>query len=76
MSFCLKNNREYEFDVKVEGQRATTVVYEVYPHFLKKVAQLSYTFRKKRPIKRYPISIETTGNIQAELHYIEVVSLR
>ena len=75
-SFGLKNNQEYEFNVKVEGQRATTVVYEVYPRFLKEVTRISYTFRMKRPAKRYPIAIETTGNIQIELHAIEVVSLR
>jgi hypothetical protein len=75
VSFRLQNKREYEFDVKVTGQKAAAVVYEVYPSVLKRVARLDYTFRKQRPVKRYPISIETTGNIQAELHYIEVVSM-
>ena len=72
--FCLKNKLEYEINVIVTGRKAVAVVYETYPHFLKKVARITYSFRKKRPEKRYPISVETTGNIQVELKYIEVVS--
>jgi hypothetical protein len=67
--------RTYEFNVKVEGQRAQVVVYEIRGARCRRVARLDHTFRKPRQEKRYPIAVETTGNIQIELHSVEVVSL-
>lgn len=76
MRFSLEDKRAYEIDVKVEGHNTVAEVYEIRGKFLKRVARVAYTFRKDRPKKCWPISVETTGNIQIELNAIEVAAMR
>ena len=74
-SFKLKEGKIYEVDILVENQEIKAVIYEVSYLFLRKKAEIEYTFKKPRPDKSYPFSIESTGNIEITLKSVHIKEL-
>jgi hypothetical protein len=74
-SFKLKNNRDYEIDMRVEGQSAWATIYEHRWGMLWKKASVEYTFKTARPAESYPFSIEATGNPNLKVDYVEVYEI-
>lgn len=72
----LKNNRDYEINIKVIGQTARAIIYEVKGLYYKKLATVEYEFKTPRPEQNYPISIEATGDVQIEIDYIEIREIK
>lgn len=73
--FVAHNDVEYEMDIIVEGQKAHVAIYDVNGKCLKKEAEMIYTFEHPRHEQRYPIAIESTGNMLTRIHEVEIVSL-
>lgn len=73
--FKLKEGKTYEVDILVENQKIRAVIYEVSFLFLRKKAEVEYTFKKPRPEQSYPFSIESTGNIEITLKSVYIKEL-
>lgn len=72
----LKKNTMYILDIKAVGQNENSIIYEVNNGNLKEISNVIYTFKRQRySDKRYPLSIETTGNIRADIYSVHVISL-
>jgi len=74
-SFKLKEGKTYEIDILVENQETKAIIYEVSSLFLRKKAEVEYTFKKPRPEQVYPFSIESTGNIEIALKSVHIKEL-
>src|SRR3989338_2503969 len=72
----LKENRTYEIQLKVEDKKVEVEVYEIGRFYSKRLARINYEFENERPDKSYPISIESTGNVEMILEDIEVWKLQ
>lgn len=70
--FSFENGRTYEIQIKVNGQDALVVVYEVHRWYLDEVSSVSYSFNERRPAMSYPFSIEATGNVDITIDGFEV----
>lgn len=73
--FTAQNNVKYEMDMVVEGQTTYVTIYEVDGTCLNHKADMIYTFQHPRHEERYPIAIESTGNLLSRIHEVEIVSL-
>lgn len=73
--FTARNNVKYEMDMIVEGQTTSVAIYEVDGKCLNEKAEMIYTFHHPRHTERYPIAIESTGNLLSRIHEVEIVSL-
>ncbi len=73
--FKLKEGKTYEIDIIVENQETKAIIYEVSSLFLRKKAEVGYTFKKPRPEQPYPFSIESTGNIEITLKSVHIKEL-
>jgi hypothetical protein len=75
-SFSPKENVLYVLDIKALGQYEKATLYEVNGNCFTKVAEVEYTFKRQRYDNiRYPFSIETTGNVHADIYSIEVMKI-
>ncbi len=73
--FKLEEGKTYEVDILVENQKTKAILYEVSSLFLRKKAEVEYTFKKPRPNQSYPFSIESTGNIEIVLNSVHIKEL-
>jgi hypothetical protein len=75
--FAPLNNVEYEMDLVVEGQQTSATIYEVNGNCLMPQASVGYVFHHPRhgTDLRYPIAIESTGNMRSIIHEFEMISL-
>ncbi len=76
--FAPQNDVQYEMHLLVKGQFASATIYEVKrDDCLERKVGISYTFDHARygSDKRYPLAIESTGNMRTIIHEVEVVSL-
>ena len=71
----MKEGKTYEIDILVENQETNAIIYEVSSLFLRKKAEVEYTFKKPRPEQVYPFSIESTGNIEIALKSVHIKEL-
>lgn len=76
-SFQVKDGKRYEIDLTVKRQKAKAIIYEVDGSCLKKKREVEYVFKRERydESKRYPLALEITGNVHAEIEEIEVIEL-
>ena len=67
----------YQMDLVVVGQQTTAAIYEVQDDCLVPKSSVGYLFEHPRhgSDKRYPIAIESTGNMRTIIHEIEMISL-
>ena len=75
VTFFPKENQKYEIDITTIGQHTEATIYSINGFLLQKQAHVEYTFQRERNTKRYPISIEATGNIHLNLYKVEVLNL-
>ncbi len=76
--FTPHSDVEYEMHMLVKGQFVSAAIYEVSgDDCLVHKAGMSYTFEHPRhgADKRYPIAIESTGNMRTIIHEVEIASL-
>jgi len=75
--FSPKENVMYQMDLVVNGQQTTAAIYEIQDGCLVPKSSIGYTFGHSRhgPNERYPIAIESTGNMQTIIHEVEMISL-
>ncbi|MGI0026837.1 MAG: hypothetical protein ACREAD_03235 [Nitrosopumilaceae archaeon] len=73
--FTAQNNIKYEMDMVVKGQTASATIYEVDGSCLNQKAEMIYTFDHPRHTERYPLAIESTGNVLTIIHNVEIISL-
>lgn len=73
--FTPKENIIYELDVTIHGQKAKATIYAVGDNCLKMKSQVEYQFSRLRYDKRYPIAIESTGNVTTNIYEIEIIEL-
>lgn len=69
---------KYEMDLVAKGQFTSTTIYEVKDNgCLERKAGMSYIFEHPRHEwdKRYPLAIESTGNMRSIIHEVELISL-
>lgn len=76
-TFSPKENVMYQMDLVVNGQQATATIYEIQDNCLVPKSSIGYTFEHSRhgPNERYPIAIESTGNMRTIIHEVEMISL-
>lgn len=72
----LKNNATYELQTKVNDKSVEVELYELGEYYSTRIAKFDYEFEKSRPLKEYPISIESTGNVDLTLHDFEIWKLK
>ena len=76
--FIPQNDVQYEMHLLAKGQFVSSTIYEVKgDDCLARKAGMSYTFDHPRhgSDKRYPIAIESTGNMRTIIHEVEIASL-
>lgn len=75
--FQVKDNVMYILNIKALNQYEKAIIYEVDKNCIRKVGEVEYTFKRPRYglDKRYPLSIEATGEVHADIYSIDVVSL-
>ncbi|HSB56900.1 MAG TPA: hypothetical protein VLD38_03705 [Nitrosopumilaceae archaeon] len=75
--FTPNENVTYQLDLVVRGQQASTTIYEVKDGCLSPQSSVGYVFNHPRHglDKRYPFSIESTGNMRTIIHEVEMISL-
>lgn len=73
--FTAVSNVKYEMDMIVRGQLAYVEIYELDGNCLSEKAAMMYTFEHPRHEQRYPLAIESTGNMLTRIHEVEIVSL-
>ncbi len=73
-NFTPKENTPYEIHLTVRGQKAVASIYEVSGGCLVPRATTRFTFPgvPRQENKRYPFSLETTGNVKAEIFSVEI----
>lgn len=76
-TFSPKENVMYQMDLVVNGQQTTAAIYEIQDGCLVPKSSIGYTFEHSRhgPNERYPIAIESTGNMRTIIYEVEMVSL-
>jgi len=77
--FSPKRDVQYEMDLLVKGQFASATIYEVKSEdCLERKSGISYIYEHQRlgEEKRYPLAIESTGNMRTVVHEVELVSLK
>lgn len=70
--FSFENNKTYEMEVKVEGQKVNVEVYKLGFFYDRRMVALEYEFLRPRSGTSYPFSVETTGNVEILLDEIEI----
>ncbi|MGQ0792407.1 MAG: hypothetical protein ACT4NJ_09340 [Nitrosopumilaceae archaeon] len=67
----------YQMDILVLGQKTTATIYEVQDDCLISKSSVGYVFQHPRhgSDERYPIAIESTGNMRTIIHEVELISL-
>jgi hypothetical protein len=74
--FTPETNVTYVLDLQVVGQNEKATIYKLNGEVFEKMVEVEYTFNRQRyDDKRYPISIEATGNVHADIYSVEVVKL-
>lgn len=76
--FSPQSDVQYEMHLLAKGQFASATIYEVKSDgCLERKAGMSYTFDHPRhgSDSRYPLAIESTGNMRTIIHEVEVASL-
>jgi len=76
--FVPHSDVQYEMHLLAKGQFLSATIYEVKGDgCLERKAGMSYTFDHPRygSDKRYPLAIESTGNMRTIIHEVEMVSL-
>lgn len=76
--FVPQDNVEYEMHLLAKGQFLSSTIYEVIgDDCLGRKAGMSYTFDHPRYglDKRYPLAIESTGNMRTIIHEVEITTL-
>lgn len=76
IEFKPEENKKYEIDITVIGQKTKATIYSINRGKLYKEGEVNYVFDKERPKEAYPIAIESTGKIKLNLYKIEVLNLR
>ncbi|MFB5630597.1 MAG: hypothetical protein ACE5RN_03310 [Nitrosopumilaceae archaeon] len=76
-SFAPIEGVQYQMDLVVIGQQTTAAIYEVQDDCLVPKSSVGYVFEHPRhgADKRYPLAIESTGNMRTIIHEIELISL-
>ena len=76
-AFTPKENATYQLDLVALGQSAFANIYGVNGSSFTEMASVKYTFNRERYgwDRRYPLSIESTGNMRLAVQQVEVVSL-
>lgn len=76
-SFAPIEGIKYQMDLVVIGQQNTAAIYEVQDDCLIPRSSVGYVFEHQRhgPDKRYPLAIESTGNMRTLIHEVELMSL-
>lgn len=75
-NYSIDENKMYEVNLTVKGQTANATLYSVGNNCLKIKKSVTYEFLRKRyDVKRYPISIEITGNTKAIIYEVEIFEL-
>jgi hypothetical protein len=71
-------NVMYQMDILVMGQKTTSTIYEVKDDCLIAKSSVGYVFKHPRhgSDERYPIAIESTGNMHTIIHEVEMISLK
>ncbi len=76
IDISIKENVLYILDINVVGQRESAILYETYGDLVREIGRVEYVFQRQRHSdKRYPISIETTGNVHADIYSVHILSL-
>lgn len=76
--FSPKSDVRYEMNLLVKGQLASATIYEIKSSdCIERKSAISYIFEHARQgnDKRYPVAIESTGNMRTIIHEVEIVSL-
>lgn len=75
--FQAKDNVVYVLDIEALGQHEKAVIYEANKNCIRKLGEVGYTFKRPRygSDKRYPLSIEATGNVHADIYSVDIISL-
>ena len=75
--FTPQENTLYEMQLTVKGQKSWVSIYEVGNDCLVLRGRTSYEFKRQRygDDKRYPICLEVTGNVKAEIYSVEIKEL-
>ena len=75
--FSPKENVSYQLDIVALGQNAFATIYELNGSDFIARASVNYTFSRPRygADRRYPLAIESTGNVRTIIEAVEVVSL-
>ena len=76
--FAPQGETLYEMHILAKGQFASTTIYEVKGEdCLERKAGVSHAFEHPRhgEDKRYPLAIESTGNMRTIVHEVEMISL-
>lgn len=76
-TFSPKENVMYQMDLVINGQQATAEIYEIQDNCLVPKSSIGHTFEHSRhgPNERYPIAIESTGNMRTIIYEVEMISL-
>lgn len=76
-SFTPEANQLYELHLTVRGQRATATLYEVKDASLLLRSKVDYVFERPRygNNRRYPVTLEITGNVKAIIYEVEIAKL-
>lgn len=77
VTFQPEDNIMYILDIKVLGQYENAIIYEVDKNCIKNIGDVEYTFKRHRYglDKRYPLSIEATGEVHTDIYSVDVISL-
>lgn len=77
ISMSIKAGKTYELDLTAIEQYAKATIYGAEGSKLRKIGTVEYSFNRKRygDERRYPLSIEATGNTHLEIDSIELVRI-
>lgn len=75
--YSIKEDKMYEINLTVEGQKANATLYNIGNNCLKIEKNVKYQFSRERydMQKRYPIAIEITGNTKVVIYEVEIFEL-
>lgn len=76
-NYSIKENKIYEIHLTIEGQKAKATLFSTGSKCFKIKKSVEYEFSRERYDiqKRYPITIEITGNTKAIIYEVEIFEL-
>lgn len=76
VDISIKKDTLYILDIKALGQYENAIIYEVNNGCISEIGNIEYVFKRQRYgyNKRYPLSIEVTGNVHADIYSVHVIS--